>query len=241
MILLIFGSKSDFSVYSKIAGLLNGSDFELRIASAHKTPALVADILKKDYKVIIAGAGLAAHLPGVIASQKTCPVIGVPCPGAYDGLDAFLSIAQMPPGIPVLAVGVGNASEAARAAALVEKGISKVNLVGSNESCEKTLKELGVAYSKGPIMKDAVNISFPRLGDKIKAGKELMVYCTIAEKTDARDALVAMNMAQEGLWVGVNRAENAAVAAAEIIGRDISAYRVALAKKVVDADKEEKW
>jgi 5-(carboxyamino)imidazole ribonucleotide mutase len=241
MILLMFGSKSDFSVYSEIAGLLKGNDFELRIASAHKTPALVAEILKKDYKAIIAGAGLAAHLPGVVAAQKTCPVIGVPCPGAYDGLDAFLSIAQMPPGIPVLAVGVGNTSEAARAAALIETGISKVNLVEGNGACEKTLNELGVAYSTGPIMKNAVNISFPKLGEKIKAGQEFMVYCPIAEKTYAKDALAAMNMAKTGLWVGINRAENAAVAAAEIIGKDIRAYRAALAKKVVDADKEEKW
>ncbi|MFH1182496.1 MAG: AIR carboxylase family protein [Candidatus Woesearchaeota archaeon] len=240
MILVIFGSKSDSGVYNEIARLLGRADFELRIASAHKTPRLVAEILKKNYKVIIAGAGLAAHLPGVIASQKTCPVIGVPCSGAYDGLDAFLSIAQMPPGIPVLAVGVNNAVEAANAAVMIEKGIRKINLVGDNEPCEKTLKELGVNYSKGGFAKDAVNLSFVKIGDRIISRKELVIYCPVAEKTGADDGIVAMKMAKAGLWVGVNRAENAAVAAAEIIGLNINAYRAALAKKVIDADKEAK-
>jgi 5-(carboxyamino)imidazole ribonucleotide mutase len=241
MILVIFGSKSDCKIYNDIAHLLKGkADFELRIASAHKTPKLVSEILKKDYKVIIAGAGLAAHLPGVIASQKTCAVIGVPCEGAYDGLDAFLSIAQMPPGIPVLAVGVNNAVEAAKAALIIDKGMAKVNLESSNESCEKTLNELGVKYTKGPFAKDAVNIAFPKLGEEVAQAGNLVIYCPLAEKTSAKDALASMRMAKSGLWVGINRAENAAVAAAEIIGKNIDAYRASLARKVIDADKEAK-
>lgn len=238
MILVIFGSKTDIAVYSEIARLLAPSEFELRIASAHKTPELVSEILKKDYKVIIAGAGLAAHLPGVIAAKKTCPVIGVPCEGAYQGLDAFLSIVQMPPGIPVLAVGVSNAKEAANAAMAIEKGINNVNLTGNNELCEKTLKDLGVDYTKGDFIKDAVNIAFPKLGDQIIPRTEMVIYCPVAEKTGSEDAIAAMNMAKAGLWVGVNRAENAAVAASEIIGRNIDGYRAALGKKVIDADNE---
>jgi 5-(carboxyamino)imidazole ribonucleotide mutase len=242
MILVIFGSKSDSEVYSRIVEELKAAKapYELRIASAHKTPKLVSEILKKNYKVIIAGAGLAAHLPGVVASQKTCPVIGVPCTGAYDGLDAFLSIAQMPPGIPVLAVGVNNAEEAANAAITIERGIAKVNLVGNNETCEKTLKELGVDYTKGAFNKSAVNIAFQNFGSNAAPRKELVIYCPVAEKTSADDAIAAMKMTKSGLWVGVNRAENAAVAAAEIIGRNIDDYRAALAKKVIDADKEAK-
>ena len=242
MILVIFGSKSDSEVYSRIAGLLKAANapFELRIASAHKTPKLVSEILRKDYKVIIAGAGLAAHLPGVVAAQKTCPVIGVPCTGSYDGLDAFLSIAQMPPGIPVLAVGVNNADEAANAAIMIGKGINKVNLVGENEQCEKTLRELGVDYTKGSFNSAAVNISFQKLGSNVAQRKELAIYCPIAEKTGAGDAVAAMKMAKSGLWVGVNRTENAAVAAAEITGKNIDGYRDALAKKVIDADREAK-
>jgi phosphoribosylcarboxyaminoimidazole (NCAIR) mutase len=83
-----------------------------------------------------------------------------------------------------------------------------------------------------------VNIAFPKLGDNIAPGNDLVIYCPIAEKTGANDAIAAMKMAKAGLWVGVNRSENAAVAAAEIIGRNIDDYRAALAKKVIDADKE---
>ena len=105
MILVLFASKSDEETYTRIATGLkkHGIEYELRIASAHKTPDKAEEIIKKNYSLIISGAGLAAALPGVIAARKMTPVIGVPCPGAYDGLDSFLSIVQMPPGIPVLA------------------------------------------------------------------------------------------------------------------------------------------
>jgi len=106
--LIIFGSKSDEKIYNDIAKELKKQkvDFDLRISSAHKTPHDVDKTLQNDYAVVIAGAGLAAHLPGVAASKVLRPVIGVPCEGNYKGLDALLAIAQMPPGIPVLAVGV---------------------------------------------------------------------------------------------------------------------------------------
>src|SRR3989338_8278800 len=97
--LIIFGSKSDEKVYSEIMRELKKEkvDFTLRISSAHKTPDDVDETLQDDYSVIIAGAGLAAHLPGVVAAKVIRPVIGVPCEGNYQGLDALLSIAQMPP------------------------------------------------------------------------------------------------------------------------------------------------
>ena len=105
--LIIFGSKSDEKVYNQIASALKKLkvDFDLRISSAHKTPDDVDETLKNDYAVVIAGAGLAAHLSGVVATKVLRPVIGVPCEGNYQGLDALLSIAQMPSGVPVLAVG----------------------------------------------------------------------------------------------------------------------------------------
>jgi 5-(carboxyamino)imidazole ribonucleotide mutase len=96
----------------------------LRVISAHRAPELldryVADAARRGAAVFIAAAGLAAHLPGVIASKTTRPVIGVPLKGGVlDGLDALLSIVQMPKGVPVAAVGVGNATNAALLAAQI--------------------------------------------------------------------------------------------------------------------------
>lgn len=91
--------------------------FEVNALSAHRTPEAVEHFAKeaagRGMKVIIAGAGMAAALPGVIAAQTTLPVIGVPIKGMLDGLDALLSIVQMPPGIPVATVGVNGAMNAA--------------------------------------------------------------------------------------------------------------------------------
>ncbi|MBN2454092.1 AIR carboxylase family protein [Candidatus Woesearchaeota archaeon] len=242
-ILVIFGSKSDREVYDRVAKRLEekGCDYELRIASAHKTPELVDEIMKKDYGGIIAGAGLAAHLPGVVASKKLCPVIGVPCTGAYDGLDAFLSIVQMPPGIPVLSVGVNNAEGAAEAAAKILKGFSEVNIVGEEkaEKVARVLGELGVKFKKGSgFEKDKVNLALVKLGEKAEEREELIIYCPVGDTT-AKDALKSAEAAGSGLWVGVNAAENAAVAAAEIIGGKLDDYREKIAKKVIDADMEE--
>ena len=91
--------------------------FEVQALSAHRTPDAVEKFAKgaaeRGIKVIIAGAGMAAALPGVIAAQTTLPVIGVPIKGMLDGLDALLSIVQMPPGIPVATMGVNGAMNAA--------------------------------------------------------------------------------------------------------------------------------
>src|SRR3989338_6750369 len=128
--LIIFGSKSDEKVYNEITSNLKKLkvDFDLRVSSAHKTPEDVDETLKKDYSVVIAGAGLAAHLPGVVAARIIRPVIGVPCEGNYQGLDALLAIAQMPPGIPVLAVGVGKADVAAENCIKMIKNYDEINV-----------------------------------------------------------------------------------------------------------------
>src|SRR3989344_5885286 len=130
--LIIFGSKTDEKVYNEIAKELKKQkvDFELRISSAHKTPKDVEKTLKKDYSLFIAGAGLAAHLPGVVAAKTIRPIIGVPCEGNYQGLDALLAIAQMPPGIPVLAVGVGKANVAAENSAKMMKQYESITIIG---------------------------------------------------------------------------------------------------------------
>ena len=116
---IIMGSTSDLPVMEKAAKFLDDMDvpFEMNALSAHRTPAEVEafahNAKARGIRVIIAAAGMAAALPGVIAASTTVPVIGVPIKGMLDGLDAMLSIIQMPPGIPVATVGVNGAQNAA--------------------------------------------------------------------------------------------------------------------------------
>lgn len=116
---IIMGSTSDLPVMEKAARLLDEMEipFEMNALSAHRTPLEVERFAReaedRGLKVIIAGAGMAAALPGVIAATTTLPVIGVPIKGMLDGLDAMLSIIQMPPGIPVATVAVNGAQNAA--------------------------------------------------------------------------------------------------------------------------------
>ena len=120
---IIMGSTSDLPVMEKAAKFFDEMEipFEINALSAHRTPDEVENFAKnaasRGIKVIIAGAGMAAALPGVIAASTTLPVIGVPIKGMLDGLDAMLSIIQMPPGIPVATVGVNGAQNAAILAA----------------------------------------------------------------------------------------------------------------------------
>ena len=131
---IIMGSTSDLPVMEKAAKFFDEMEipFEMNALSAHRTPAEVEAFAKeaagRGLKVIIAGAGMAAALPGVIAANTTLPVIGVPIKGMLDGLDAMLSIIQMPPGIPVATVGVNGAQNAAILAAqmlsLADEGLA---------------------------------------------------------------------------------------------------------------------
>ena len=119
LVSIIMGSTSDLPVMEKACKWLNDNKipFEVNALSAHRTPDAVEDFARtakdRGIKVIIAGAGMAAALPGVIAASTTLPVIGVPIKGMLDGLDAMLSIIQMPPGIPVATVGINGAQNAA--------------------------------------------------------------------------------------------------------------------------------
>ncbi|MFL5838290.1 MAG: 5-(carboxyamino)imidazole ribonucleotide mutase [Solirubrobacteraceae bacterium] len=125
---IIMGSKSDMETMEKAANELSerGIRSEMRVMSAHRDPETVADYCRNAHmrgiKVIIAGAGLAAALPGVAAAHTDLPVIGVPLTtktSVAGGLDALLAIAQMPPGVPVACVGVDNARNAAVLAARI--------------------------------------------------------------------------------------------------------------------------
>jgi len=122
---IIMGSTSDLPVMEKAAQILNDFKipFSINALSAHRTPEEVEVFAKgamdNGIKVIIAGAGMAAHLPGVIAAMTPLPVIGVPIKASLDGMDALLAIAQMPPGIPVATVAINGAMNAGILAAQI--------------------------------------------------------------------------------------------------------------------------
>lgn len=116
---IIMGSTSDLPVMDKAASFLNDMQvpFEINALSAHRTPEAVEEFSRnaqsRGIKIIIAAAGMAAHLPGVIAASTTLPVIGVPIKSTLEGVDALLAIVQMPPGIPVATVGINGSLNAA--------------------------------------------------------------------------------------------------------------------------------
>lgn len=132
------GSTSDLPVMEKAAKVLNDFQipFEINALSAHRTPDEVERFAKgaakRGIEVIIGGAGMAAHLPGVIAAMTSVPVIGVPIKASLDGMDALLAIAQMPPGIPVATVAINGAMNAGILAA-------QILAVGDNDLKEKIL------------------------------------------------------------------------------------------------------
>ena len=131
-VLIVIGSKSDHEIMNECVLLLKDFDIDVEytVASAHRAPQKVSDLAshaeERGIKVIIAGAGGAAHLPGVIAAQTSLPVIGVPMPTSHlNGIDSLLSIVQMPAGIPVATVALGKAG--AKNAALLAIQIMALN------------------------------------------------------------------------------------------------------------------
>ena len=162
IISIIMGSTSDLPVMEKACKWLNDNEipFEVNALSAHRTPEAVETFARnakqRGIKVIIAAAGMAAALPGVIAASTPLPVIGVPIKGMLDGLDAMLSIIQMPPGIPVATVGVNAAQNAAILAtemiALSDEAIAakvdawKAGLGKKIEKANEDLKEVKYGY-----------------------------------------------------------------------------------------------
>ncbi len=160
LVSIIMGSTSDLGVMEGAAKLLDELEipFEVNALSAHRTPEEVEKFAKgaksRGIKVIIAGAGMAAHLPGVIAAMTPLPVIGVPIKATLDGLDSLLAIVQMPPGIPVATVAINGARNAGiLAAQIIASGDDKMA-----EKIERFKEEL-----KGKIVKanqDLAEIKF---------------------------------------------------------------------------------
>ena len=232
-ILVLFASKSDEESYNKVISILKKSkvSYDFKLASAHKTPEDVDRIASEgNYKVVISGAGLAAALPGAVAAKTIRPVIGIPCPGSYEGLDALLSIMQMPPGIPVLGVGASKAGIAAYSAIKMLKGYKKIALVGdknndARKKAEEMLKKFEVSYSNSDeAIDNAINIFFTYFDEQLEEKKQLVIYCPLIEKKDdkAEAALNLLKHTEHGLWVGLNNGTNAAIAAIEILNLDNS-------------------
>ena len=146
LVAVVMGSDSDWSVMSDAAQALKdfGIEYEVEVLSAHRTPERMIEWGKtaasRGIKVIIAGAGGAAHLPGMLASVTTLPVVGVPVPlGKLDGMDSLLSIVQMPAGIPVATVSIGGAKNAGILAARI--------LSTSDKTLEQKLVDYGVSLA----------------------------------------------------------------------------------------------
>ncbi|HSL86193.1 MAG TPA: 5-(carboxyamino)imidazole ribonucleotide mutase [Bacteroidales bacterium] len=150
LVSIFMGSTSDLPVMEKAAQVLNDFKipFEMSALSAHRTPEEVEGFAKnaaaRGIKVIIAAAGMAAHLPGVIASMTPLPVIGVPVRSTLEGLDALLSIVQMPPGVPVATVGINAAQNAGiLAAQIIATGNSEIlqQVISFKASLKKKIVE----------------------------------------------------------------------------------------------------
>lgn len=154
---IIMGSDSDWPTMEGAANVLDefGITYTAEVVSAHRMPDEMADFAKNaaknGYKVIIAGAGGAAHLPGMVASLTALPVIGVPVPLAnLEGMDSLLSIVQMPAGIPVATVGIGNAKNAGILAARILATSDSALLTKVETAMQKLNEE---AKAKGAALK----------------------------------------------------------------------------------------
>lgn len=152
--IILMGSDSDWESMSKCHDLLDelGITHDVHVASAHRTPAKVLDIVAgakdRGVKVFICAAGMAAHLGGVVAAHAHCPTIGVPMKGGMmDGLDALLSTVQMPPGVPVASVGVGSAG-AKNAAILAAQMIGLADADVAQRVADYRVKQVDVVNEK---------------------------------------------------------------------------------------------
>ncbi|MBN2457829.1 AIR carboxylase family protein [Candidatus Woesearchaeota archaeon] len=262
-VLIIFGSVSDSAVYERITKYLkeNGIGYDMRICSAHRTPDMLDEILAgshKRYSLVVAGAGLAAHLPGVIASKTTLPVIGIPCSGSLEGLDSFLSILQMPAGYPVLTTGIaGIPSESIKL--IMNSRMKGINIIEKDFSdehenrrvldCEKLIQEIGMDYVfKKDVQPGRININFYRLeqgpGHDICKQKALVINVPLKEKTDMSDGIRIAKSAGDCLLLGINRGENAAIACAQILNsscgldRALDRLRKDMKDKVINDDRQ---
>ncbi|RMF05600.1 AIR carboxylase family protein, partial [Candidatus Woesearchaeota archaeon] len=259
----------DEPAFSRVASVLRKAKavHEVRIASAHRTPELVRKLVAKKWDFIIAGAGVAAALPGVVAAETIRPVFGLPVDSSLDGLDAFLSILQMPPGIPVLTLPPG-----AAAASWLESNIKfllslnsldgvnfvipRKSAIASKDLSKRVDKAIELLYSLNvPIMisdapdRNSVNIAFTDASLKEKHQDALTIYVPVSKtgrKPSPKDAVDLLKKARRDtlLMTGFYRVDNAALAAVELLNANgkydegILRQRKEGAKKVAASDRE---
>ncbi|MCR4368644.1 MAG: AIR carboxylase family protein [archaeon] len=257
-VFVVFGSSSDSHVYKPLVERLtkSGISTEFRVLSAHKTPKDLRDALRDtNAEIFVAGAGLAAALPGVLASEEIKPVIGLPCEGAFSGMDSFLSCAQMPPDVPVITVGVGDIDAAVRLCNQFLHGLSRIVIVPKKtgeekkyfDKCVAFMKENSIPHMVGRLPKKpeytSVFIDFVKLGKKVPKHRGAVINVLVKEKTKKADAVKFFDSLQGTYCVGLNNYKNAALAALSLVnlrhGHDqkILELRRSAAKKVMDANK----
>ena len=231
-IFVVFGSQSDEKVFKPLCDLLETKDFgvDFEVLSAHRQPRELSLALKeKNYDIVVAGAGLSAHLPGVVASQVKVPVFGVPVAAHLGGLDAFFSIFQMPFGVPVMSCvpnGYSDIVDFLQAFRRTQK-TDNINIVVDPvllnyeyvnlelERTQKYLKEQELSYKieKSP-EKDYWNICLVREEDDICMDLEMAcLHVPILDKSMLQSSAKALDlfylMKKGGVWVGINNTRNA--------------------------------
>ena len=231
---VFFGSVSDRRVAESLMSDLRGAGFdpELHYISAHRNANELIREMKRDaYDLYVAGAGLAAHLPGVIASQTQRPVIGIPVDGAFGGMDALLSIVQMPAGVPVLSSGIENTGAVARFLAGIAGNNGRIHLVypqrllHSAEFKKEFDRGVSFASDAGIVVthgtratRDAINVVCVEQGldpvpDEIP-GAVLVPWFEPGRKKVVASCLDLVRMTSAGgLWVGANNLRNGILAA----------------------------
>ena len=231
-IFVVFGSQSDENVFRPLCELLEMKNFcmDFAVLSAHRQPTDLSRTLKeKDYDIVIAGAGLSAHLPGVVASQVNVPVFGVPVAAHLGGLDALFSIFQMPFGVPVMSCVPDRTSDIVnflQSYRRIEK-TENINIVVAPvllnyeyvnlelNRTRKYLEEQGLNYkiNEKPL-KDCGNICLVRETNDICMDSETpCIHVPILDKSILQSAAKALDlfylMATGGIWVGINNTRNA--------------------------------
>jgi 5-(carboxyamino)imidazole ribonucleotide mutase len=260
--LILFGSGSDKNVFEPLKEEMKakGLKFDLRILSAHKTPKELEEALKEtNADIFLCGAGLSAALPGVVASETIKPVIGIPCTGAFDGMDALLSVFQMPPQVPVIGVGV---EEVKNAAYLAEKylnqKINSIALIKGKTEQEKMLfekaktflNELKIEFEEKELseVKEDGNIClvFKEINDlsELKELKGTLLIIPAKNKCSYEDANELLKNSSKHYWVGLNNYRNAVIAGIELINFSgkfnslLKELREKAKEKVLEANEE---
>jgi 5-(carboxyamino)imidazole ribonucleotide mutase len=230
---VFFGSTSDENVFHPLLDMLSdlGIDHRLEVCSAHRNPDKLRELVKSSTAdLFIAGAGLSAHLPGVIAAHTLKPVIGLPCNDVMKGLDAFIASMQLPSGVPVLASGVENLTAIRQFLSQYMKVKDKAPVVAieAPASAEKLLTSLTEFLKPYPFTLETeanrvptadvavymVNLLEPELTPIVRKDAICLPYLPEDKPWDPRMLLELSG--QGGLWVGINNVKNTGLALVEL-------------------------